>query len=88
VEYRGFALVDIFQPCVSFNKVNTFKWYKERVTPIDESHDPTDRAAALDLAFQWGEEIPIGILYRSDRPSLESQHVTLKQHTLVERYTG
>ncbi len=81
----GFALLDILQPCLSFNKVNTFKWYKDRVRPIDASHDPTDRGAALELAMKWGEDIPIGVLYRSSRPSFESQQPALKDKTLVEQ---
>lgn len=67
----GFALLDILQPCVSFNKLNTYKWYKNRVKPIEPSHDPTDRAAALEIAFEWGDEIPIGILYTGKRKSFE-----------------
>ena len=82
----GFALLDILQPCVSFNKLNTFKWYKERVRPIAAAHDPSDKSAALALAFTWGEEIPIGILYRNDRPGLESQLGVLQRGTLVEQY--
>ncbi len=82
----GFALLDILQPCVSFNKVNTFKWYKDRVKPIADSHDPTDRASALELAFTWGEEIPVGIYYLGDRPSFESQQPLLEQGTLVSQY--
>ena len=82
----GFALLDILQPCVSFNKVNTWKWYRERVKPIDDSHDPYDRAAALELAFTWGKEIPIGIIYRSHRPSYESHIDVLGKSTLVARF--
>lgn len=68
----GFVLLDILQPCPTFNPVNTYRWQKDRIRPIDDSHDPFDRTAALDLAFRWGDEIPIGILYRSNRPSFES----------------
>lgn len=71
--HPGFALLDILQPCPSFNPVNTYQWQKECVRRIDDAHDPFDRSAALELAFQWDETIPIGILYRSDRPSFESQ---------------
>jgi 2-oxoglutarate ferredoxin oxidoreductase subunit beta len=74
----GFALLDILQPCPSFNRQNTFKWYRQRVRPIDAGHDPTDRAAALELAFRWGEEIPIGILYTSGRASFESRLPALR----------
>ena len=84
----GFALLDILQPCVTFNRVNTNKWYKQRVRPIDDSHDPTDRAAALELAFRWGDEIPIGVLYKSGRASFESQLPVLKDGPIVGRYAG
>ena len=81
----GFALLDILQPCVSYNRLNTSGWYRERVKPVGDSHDPFDRGAALGLALQWGDEIPIGILYRSDRPSFESQQPALKAGSLVEQ---
>ena len=79
----GFALLEILQPCVTFNKVNTFSWYRQRVKPIDPAHDPYDRAGALELAFRWGDEIPIGVYYRSKRPGFESQLPVLKTGTLV-----
>ncbi|MBI5725888.1 MAG: 2-oxoacid ferredoxin oxidoreductase [Planctomycetes bacterium] len=81
----GFALLDILQPCVSFNKTNTYKWYKDRARKIDPSHDLTDKRAALELAFKWGDEIPIGVLYKSARPSMESRIDTLKSASLVEQ---
>ena len=84
----GFALLDILQPCITFNRVNTFKWYKERVKPIDQTHDPFDRSAALALAFKWGDEIPVGIFYRNDRPTFEANHPALSAQSLVERYAS
>ncbi|MUM78168.1 2-oxoacid ferredoxin oxidoreductase [Pseudodesulfovibrio sp. F-1] len=69
VSHPGFSLVDIFQPCVSFNKVNTFGWYKEHCRII-EDHDPTDWASAMALADEFGERIPLGVLYRGERPVL------------------
>jgi 2-oxoglutarate ferredoxin oxidoreductase subunit beta len=83
---EGFALVDILQNCVTFNKVNTYKWYKERVTPIDDSHDRYDREAALRLALQWGEEIPIGVLYRSKREGFVKRQEVLEKGPLVKQY--
>jgi len=82
----GFALLDILQPCPSFNHINTFKWYKDRVKPIGDGHDPRDRAAALNLAFTWGDEIPIGVYYQCDRPSFESRFETLQAGPLVMQY--
>ena len=84
----GFALLDILQPCVSFNRVNTFKWYKDRVRPIDQSHDPYDKTAALELALKWGDEIPIGVLYRSRRTGFEANQSVLADQSLVEQYTS
>ena len=87
IEHKnGFALLDILQPCVSFNRINTFKWYKQRVRPIDDSHDPTDLHKALALAMTWGDEIPIGVLYRGGRPSFESGQPVLARGTLCGRY--
>lgn len=82
----GFALLDILQPCVTFNKTNTFKWYKDRVRPLDSAYDPFDRMRAMETAFVWGEEIPVGIIYRNDRASYESQLPILKAGPLVGRY--
>ena len=82
----GFALLDILQPCPTYNKQNTFKWYRERVTKIEEGHDPHDRSAALELAFTWGDRIPIGIIYKHDRPTFESHFDVLKKGTLVSQY--
>ena len=73
LQQPGFALLDILQPCVTFNKINTFKWYKERVRPLADDYDPTDRMRALETAFVWGDEIPVGIIYRHDQPSYESK---------------
>lgn len=82
----GFALLDILQPCVTFNKVNTAQWYRQRVRPIAADHDPYDTQAALRLALMWGDEIPIGVLYRNDRPSFEAQQPVLHRGPLVSQY--
>ncbi len=73
VRHKGFALVDILQPCVTFNKTNTYDWYKQRVYPLEAEHDPEDRAAAFTRALEWGDRIPIGVLYRNRRPPYEDR---------------
>jgi 2-oxoglutarate ferredoxin oxidoreductase subunit beta len=83
--HRGLALVDILQPCVSFNRVNTYAWYKERCTPIPPSHDPADWEAAMRLAQEWEERIFVGVIYRNDRPPLEDRLEVLRQGPLVGR---
>ncbi|GAB7080013.1 2-oxoacid:ferredoxin oxidoreductase subunit beta [Megalodesulfovibrio paquesii] len=85
VRHPGFSLVDVMQPCVSFNKINTFAWYKERCKPIPDSHDPTDWDAAMQLATTFGETIPMGILYKNDRPPLHTRYKALAQGPLCNR---
>lgn len=63
--HKGFSLVDIFQPCVSFNKTNTFKWFKENTYYLDESWDPSDRAASFSKALEE-EPFPLGVIYESN----------------------
>lgn len=70
IAHQGFALIDILQPCVSFNKVNTFAWYKKRCYALPAEYDPTDWGTAMKQAMEWGEKIPLGIIYRNARPSL------------------
>jgi 2-oxoglutarate ferredoxin oxidoreductase subunit beta len=89
IRHRGFALIDILQPCVTFNHKNTYKWYQERVYRIEEdsSYDPADRAAAFSKALEWGNRIPIGVIYRHEVPCMEDQIPVLKEGALVGRKT-
>lgn len=84
IVFPGYALVDILQPCVTFNKLNTYAWYKERVYH-PEGHDTGDWAAAMTLSRQWGDRIPLGIFYRVPRPAFESQLPTLQGEPLALR---
>lgn len=86
ITHKGYALVDIFQPCVSFNHVNTFAWYKQRVYKLDESYDPTNKVAAFEKALEWGDKIPIGVLYKEEKPSFIERIPHLKEGpALVDR---
>ncbi len=85
IAHEGLALVDILQPCVTFNKVNTFAWYKKRCYEIPAGHDPRDRGAAMKLAEEWGERIPIGVIYEDDRPAFEARVPALSAGPLVGR---
>jgi len=85
VKHKGFSLLDILQPCVSFNKINTWDWYRERVYPIDKEYDPTDRVAAFQKTLEWGERIPIGVIYRNGRPTYEEQYPAIKDKALVHQ---
>jgi 2-oxoglutarate/2-oxoacid ferredoxin oxidoreductase subunit beta len=86
IRFPGFALIDVFSPCVTFNKQNTYHWFREHVYRLeDEGHDPSSVHAALDRAMEWGARIPIGLFYRSPspRPSLEMLDAALQDGPLV-----
>jgi len=86
ITHRGFTLIDILQPCVSFNPKNTFQWYRERVYKLeDERYDSSDKRAALEKALIWGEEIPIGIIYQENLPVYEDQLPALSEGPLVKQ---
>jgi len=86
ITHRGFALIDILQPCISFNHKNTFQWYRERVYKLeDERYDPSDKKAALEKALVWGEGIPIGIIYEENLPVYEDQLPALSEGPLVKQ---
>jgi 2-oxoglutarate ferredoxin oxidoreductase subunit beta len=68
IRYKGFSLIDVFQPCTSFNILNTFDWYAARVYKVGPEHDTADKNAAMALAAQR-ERLPIGVIYSSAKPS-------------------
>jgi 2-oxoglutarate ferredoxin oxidoreductase subunit beta len=82
VIHKGFSLVDILQPCVTFNKTNTYEWYKQRVYHIEPEHNPEDRIAAFTKALEWGDRIPLGVIYRNNRQTLESRIPVLNEQPL------
>ncbi len=89
IGHRGFSLIDVFSPCVTFNKLNTYAWFKERVYKLEEEgHDTSDLMAAMQKALEFGARIPIGLLYETDRPTYEDTEPVLEQGPLVEQPLG
>ena len=87
IAHEGFALIDVLQPCVSFNKVNTFAWYKKRCYTLPDEYDATDWQAAMQTAVEWGDKIPLGIIYRNQRASFEKSFSVLQRGPLVGQDT-
>jgi len=85
IVHRGFSLIDILQPCVSFNKVNTFAWYKKRCYELPAEHDPSKWEEAMKTAQEWGDRIPLGLIYKNDRPSFDEHFSVLNRGPLVEQ---
>jgi 2-oxoglutarate ferredoxin oxidoreductase subunit beta len=84
LNYRGFALVDILQPCVTFNKVNTYAWYKEQSVKLPADWDPTNKAKAFEMALKWGHnDIALGTLFKdTSLPTLEDHYPFLTEKPL------
>ncbi len=88
MQHRGFALIDVFSPCITFNRDNTSDFFKQRVREL-EGHDPSDKAAALREAAKWGDEIPIGLFYQdTSRPSLEEMEPVLENGPIAHQPLG
>ncbi|BCB95612.1 2-oxoglutarate ferredoxin oxidoreductase subunit beta [Dissulfurispira thermophila] len=85
INHKGFTLVDILQPCITFNKVNTFQWYRQRVYRIEAEYNPEDRIEAFKKSLEWGDRIPIGIIYKNNRPIYEEKIPVIKDIPLVRQ---
>ena len=72
INYKGFSLVNVFQPCVTYNHVNTFEFFQKRAYKLDLSnYDYTNYSLALEKSREWGDKIPLGIIYNVERETYE-----------------
>lgn len=87
IQHKGYALVDVLQPCVTFNRVNTYDWYSQRVYKVEEEagHAPSDWTYAMGKAHEWGDRIPLGILYQVEKPTYEEGVPALKAGALIKQ---
>lgn len=88
LKHRGYALVDVLQPCVSFNKQYSYDWLRPKVYKVQDEagYNPGDKSVAFAKALEWGERIPIGILYRDESvPAYEEQVPALAAGPLVKQ---
>lgn len=69
MNHSGFSILDVLQPCVTFNKVNNFAWYKKRCYELSADYDPTNWENAMKTSIEWGEKIPVGVIYKNTRPA-------------------
>ncbi len=85
IKHRGYALVDILQPCVTFNKINTYQWYNERVYKLGDDYQPNNQKIALEKAEEWGDEIPIGVIYKNEEETFRDKFPQLDEQALVDK---
>ncbi len=69
LDHRGMAIVDIFQPCVVFNKINTYDWFRGNTYYLGDSYDPSDKMKALEKSFE-SEKMPLGVFFKQDKPTI------------------
>jgi 2-oxoglutarate/2-oxoacid ferredoxin oxidoreductase subunit beta len=89
ISHKGFAFVDALSPCVTYNKINTFDWFRQRIYKLESSgHDPTNITHAWERALEWGDKIPIGLFYRAEKPSYEELEEVLAAGPLASQPAG
>ena len=76
INHKGYALIDLLCPCVTFNRVNTYQWYKERSFYLDETHDPFDRMKAMKLALDTNK-FALGVLYKNPKRNPYHENVQI-----------
>jgi 2-oxoglutarate/2-oxoacid ferredoxin oxidoreductase subunit beta len=89
IAHHGFSFVDVFSPCVTYNKINTFDFFRQRVYKLESAgHDPSDITAAWQRALEWGDKIPTGLFYQVDRPTYEDLEEVLAAGPLALQPAG
>jgi len=87
IKHKGFSFIDVLQPCVTFDRLHTYQWYRERIYKLEEiEHDPSSFDEAINRAYEWGDRIPIGIFYKVRKPTYEELLPMLKdKEPMVDR---
>jgi 2-oxoglutarate/2-oxoacid ferredoxin oxidoreductase subunit beta len=90
IAHHGFSLVDVFSPCVTYNKLNTYDYFRKRVYKLEaeDGYDVTNVEAALGKSFEWGDRIPIGVFYRDEQPTYDDSEPVLRNGPLVRQQMG
>lgn len=89
VKHKGFSVVDILQPCVTFNHVHTYQWYRSRLYELSSGgYTPTNKLAAIEKALEWGDKIPVGIFYQELTSTNEDREPALAAGPLAGQPLG
>ena len=90
IQHKGFALIDVFSPCVTYNNLNTYPWFRQRVYKLEDepSYSPTDVRTALEKSFEWGDRIPLGLFYKDQQPTYEDSEPAFQRGPLVRHELG
>ena len=89
VRHKGFSLIDVFSPCVTFNLDNTHAFFKAHIRKLeDEGHDTNDWAAACEKAMVWGDHIYVGKFFEVEQDSLSELEPVLRDGPVAKRTGG
>jgi 2-oxoglutarate ferredoxin oxidoreductase subunit beta len=86
IKHKGFAVVEVLQPCVTFNKKNTFDWDKEHTYKLDKKYKSNDKIKALEKAFD-NKKLALGVLYEEKRKCYEDEIPQIKKQDLIDQET-
>ena len=86
VQHKGFSFINALQPCVSFNHIHTYPWYRERIYKLeDRGYIAKDSSSAYIKALEWGDHIPLGLFYKEEKDTFQDNLPQIKLKTLVEQ---
>ena len=85
ISHKGFSVVDVIQPCVTFDHVHTYQWFRER---IYKQEQVLSKKEAMEKSLEWGEKIPVGVFYKEDRPTSEEREGAIEGKKLIELPLG
>jgi 2-oxoglutarate ferredoxin oxidoreductase subunit beta len=89
IQHPGFAHLNVLQPCVTFNYLNTFDWFKKRIYKLEETaYQPNNKKLALEKSLELNEKIPIGVLFEEQKSTYEDQMPQLEKEALIEKKLG
>lgn len=84
-DHDGLSIIDVLQPCVSFNDLYDHAYYQENTYYPGQDYDPTNKKEAFQKSLEWGpKQIAIGVIYKEEKPSYESQITQIQQKALIE----
>ena len=88
IQHKGFSMIDIFQPCSTYNKIQTVAWYKQKLKKLEEdsTFDSTNKEEAMKRAMQWGDVIWYGKFYQESKPTYEDQTPQIAQKSLLKQF--
>lgn len=84
ISHKGFSFLDVYQPCVTFNKINTYEWFRERIYKLEESYQPNDKEKAFSKALER-DRLPLGVFYQEERPTYEDGLPQIAKTPLVKQ---